>query len=706
MKKNILKFQQWFARIGFFPLLAAIFVGLLIRNAGLYPAIFADEWYYSSFSRLLPFKDIPVPSYLYYTVFRATNYCGDGFLECARALNYLFLIGTAPFIYLIAKRFSSRGLAAAVAIAAILGPINVYSTFFMPETMYFFAFWLFSWTVLRFYDQPAAPAALLCAATLALTSMIKIHALFLLPAFCLFLPWAVYARHDEGQGRAWIGRALALLALALLSAALLRAAVGYLYAGVAGINPLGTLYGAQAANSHAAHPSLWLLISVALGNLKGHLMGCAILFGMPVAAVVLHAADRAARARARPGSGALLLYTALMFAALLGITALFSALVAGNGGDESAARLHMRYYDFVLPLWLIIAASYAQAEPCASSRRKKLLIAVPLAAFMVYARLRLMSDFSPNFFDSPELSGMMGNKHRFSALTGLSVLALALWVRDSGRGARLFLFCVVPLMTLASASVVNQSLRPLTKSDVYIRAGQFVHQYMRQAERDRLTIVGAEWAGVFKTKFFADNTNADMLVLASGAPVDVQALKQGKNWLLVIGEHAVPGHAIVHLSKREFSLLQIVPETLGQHVFDFSVPPERDDYLEHISGLSAQESWGRWSDADSVVLTFVAPLPASFSLHIEARAFGPNSGRDFEVGVGPDRQKLRLGDAPQRQSLTFHTDGEQRALRIAIPQPTSPKELGQSGDTRKLGLALTRIELEPAAAPGAAPAKP
>ena len=42
--------------------LAGVFAWLLARNLGLNPAIFADEWYYSRMSRLMPLSEAVVPS--------------------------------------------------------------------------------------------------------------------------------------------------------------------------------------------------------------------------------------------------------------------------------------------------------------------------------------------------------------------------------------------------------------------------------------------------------------------------------------------------------------------------------------------------------------------------------------------------------------------------------------------------------------------
>ena len=52
---------------------------------------------------------------------------------------------------------------------------------------------------------------------------------------------------------------------------------------------------------------------------------------------------------------------------------------------------------------------------------------------------------------------------------------------------------------------------------------------------------------------------------------------------------------------------------------------------------------------------------------------------------------LRLPAEQSEITMPFTTDGEQRIITIAVPQPTSPQEIGPSSDTRKLGIALSRM---------------
>ncbi|HWJ96126.1 MAG TPA: hypothetical protein VNT33_15475, partial [Telluria sp.] len=89
---------------------------------------------------------------------------------------------------------------------------------------------------------------------------------------------------------------------------------------------------------------------------------------------------------------------------------------------------------------------------------------------------------------------------------------------------------------------------------------------------------------------------------------------------------------------------------------------------------------------------------------LSASAFGPNTALPFTMRVGPASAQFKLGPVTQDVALQFSTDGQQRALEIEVPQPVAPKDVSQSIDVRKLGISLTRIEIN-AVAPEALSAR-
>ena len=668
--------------------LMLVLIYLVMRDIGTYPTVFGDEWTYSSYSRLTPFRQTLLPSYLYFSLFGITAGCGDSFLACARVINAVLFVAAAPFIYTIARRIASGPVAAAVALLSIAGPANSYTAYFMPEAMYFLAFWMFSAAVFAFFERQSWRRLLVGAVLLGLMAMIKVHALFLVPGYCCFLLYAAYAQRDAGGAARWMRRGLALAAVALLVALAVRLAAGYLFAGRHGLDLLGQMYTNQASE----HAGVGSRIPLALGNLAGHALALALLAGLPLAAFVLHGSHAALRARAGKTATAVLMYALLMLGVLLAVTVLFTAAVAGHG-SESSARLHMRYYDFALPLFLIFAGSHITRALPAVALHRKLLAALPLAALIVVAYLKLLPAFRPIYVDSPALYGYTADPDWFDLLTGVALLALAVWVVDLRRGAQLFVFVFTPLFAVTAGGQVNNVLRTFLQPDANVRAGIFARHYLTASEIERLTIVGDDASALFKTRFFIDSTHVQLLILPQGQPIAANALPAGPHSLLLIGDYPAPPNMVSRVARRDFALLQSAPDPREAYAINFAAPdPDRERV--RVQGLSDQEPWGRWSNAKTVRIEFGQPLPREMSLRLDARAFGPNTQDDFVVRIGQQARTVRLSEQRQTVRLPFHTSGSDRLISIEVPHPASPSRLGQGADARELGIALYSMAVD------------
>jgi phosphoglycerol transferase len=664
---------------------------LVMRDIGIFSTVFGDEWTYSSFSRLTAYKDTLMPSYLYFSLFGVTSQCGDSFLECSRIINAILFVSAAPFIYAIARRVTTRNVAAAVALLSIAAPANSYTAYFMPEAMYFLAFWIFSSAVFAFVEHSSRRRLAASAVLLGLMAMIKVHALFLVPAYCCFLFYAAYAGRSEAGAARWIRRGLGWIALALGVALTVRMVGGYLFAGTHGLGLLGQMYTSQAS----ANAGVSARIPQALGNLKGHVMALALLVGMPLAALVMQGAHVRTRTQADKTATALLAYTVLMLGALLGVTVLFTAAVAGHGA-ESNARLHMRYYDFILPLFLIFAGAQVTRTLPAPSRTRRLMVAVPLAALIVYANFALLPAFQPNYIDSPELYGFTVDRGLFDVLTGVALLALAAWVIEIRRGAQLFVFVFTPLFCVVAGGQLNTVLSSFKVPDTYVKAGVFARHYLRPDELKRLILVGDDAALLFKTRFFIDDTRVQLLILPHGQPIATKDLPTGPGpyWLMVLGDYPVPPGVVSHVKRREFALLQSPPDPREAHTIDFAVP-ESDPDRVRIKGVSDIEPWGgRWSNAKTVQIEFAQPLPGEMTLRLDAGAYGPNVDQDFVVRIGQQAQTVRLSLKHQVVRLPFHTSGSDRLISIEVPQPVAPRQLGDGLDSRELGISLYSMAVE------------
>jgi phosphoglycerol transferase len=673
---------------GLLALCGAVFVWLLLRNQGLNPAIFSDEWYYSKMSRLQPLGDAIVPSYLYLWLFRATNACGDGFLDCVRIGNELFFVAAAPFIYAVTRRVASRPLALLVATVALLTPLNIYTSFFMPEATYYFGFAVLSWVVLAWHDRDtlgnAALQGLAAGTVLGLMSLVKVHALFLLPALCLYLAAAGW---PAGRAR-WLARgALAALLAAAVTLAI-KFGLGYLFAGNEALSVFGSFY-TGTANAHARRPLLELL-RAAWTSGSGHLMALTVLLALPLALLIQAVASRKTRLQASPSLLQLQLYALLMLGAAAGMTVMFTASISDVAPTE-VLRLHLRYYSFVFPLLLAVAAAAVGAPRAEAPPARAWPVALLLAGVLACAVWKLPG-YATNAVDGPEIHAVGIDRLPGRIAVGIELLVLLLWARGSRLAAPLFLFVAVPWMTVQGVLGTGAYLRNIDPNSQPDAAGKFAHHYVPAAERNQITVVGNDVLQVMRAQFHVDAPDTGMVDLPPDTPLQPYHMPLRNKWLLVIGHHPLPPGVQPEVATAGYTLARMDTRRRVIGVTRFKQPLPSGP-VEAAEGLSHLESWGRWSEAKRIVLRFSRPLPEHVNVVIKAQAFGPNTGLPFTMRIGGEEQSFRVHDLPQDVTLRFSTDGRQRSLEIEVPKPTAPHDVSPSIDTRLLGLGLTDIEI-------------
>ena len=678
--------------------LAATLVLIYLRNHGLYPAVFADEWYYSKMSRLMPLADSLLPSYLYLWLFSATNACGAGFLECVRASNLILFAAGLPFVYLIGRRFTTPAYAGLITLLAAAAPLNAYTMYFMPETTYWFGFCVLSWVVLTRTDWRLAPMALVAGVVLGAMSLVKVHALFLIPALGLYLVYASWLQ--GGATRHWLARGAGAALAATVVTVAIKFGLGWLLAGNAGLGLLGPFYqGNVSSGSTTVRASL---IGPVVVSALGHLMALAVLLGVPLA-ILLHGVIGGSLGRSAPGANRLQAYVLLMLGAALGMTVVYTATLADRDAVEGM-RLHLRYYNFMFPLlWLVAAASLRTAPALVAQAKWLRWVLALVLALLVLVAFNSLPTYAPSIVDGPDIASVNMRSTSGHVTVVLQLALLAAWASGRFNAARLFLLVLLPVTILVGQDRIAKSASAHRASNLGDRAGALVLETVPAAERGKIILVGTDAivAHIMRAQFTIDRGDTSMLVLAEGAPVPAQQITAGSQWLLVLGRHAAPLGVVVRQTD-EMTLLRL-PEQRAPFVQASLAAPLEGGPFARVEGLSVSEPWGRWSDAKQVVFHFAQPLPRHLVVVLKARAFGINATLPFTLRVGDQATQFSAGLGFEQINLYLTTDAAQRNLTIEVPRPTSPQETGTPGDPRKLGIGISELILREAEAPAPRP---
>lgn len=671
--------------------LVAFFLFLALRSTGLYPSVFADEYTYSKLSRHIPLSESTIPGYLYLQLYNVTNYCGDGFLGCAKVINSFLFVAAAPFIFLIARRITSEGVSVYISLLSIIGPISSYTAYFMPESFYFFSFWVVCWYLLSLDCKSGNFRWFVAGTIYAISALIKPHSLLYLPAILLYVGFVFY-RAQMLFSRA-SGMAIVSLMLGL---GLAKFGISYILAGSSGLTVFGPFYGATVSSVSSSGLDKYIaLLLLSLESLKGHLLVVALLYGLPlVLAGVATASTLFVRNYPTNNIGSpaaqyekLAFLSLIIILNLICVVALFTASVANSGPYETPYRLHMRYYNFALPLFYLVAAG-ALSTVTDVKRSVRYILSGIFAAMGVLAVWSNLTPYTPSHIDSPEIRGLHVDHLYFQVVGGLLISAVALWIVSQRNGLRLYLYFALPLFVVISTYHVGLELNNRLSQDVYDKAGIFTKQYLANEELSKTFIVGSEAGGLFRSLYYLDNAKASLEIIQSGADYDLAKLPAGKEWILVIGDHEIRGAPFYQIPMNGFALIR----ASGENVLDFK-KGAWPGIIRKVKGLSTPELWGTWSQSDVVVFEFAGALPSKFEIQLVAHAFGPNVDKEFEASVGDVATNFSLSANDEKTTIRLENPKGSNVLRFKIPNAVSPKALVLSGDDRNLGIGFVEMKI-------------
>ena len=670
--------------------LLVIFLFLALRNTGLYPSVFADEYTYSKLSRLMPLSESTIPGYIYLKLYSVTNYCGDGFLGCAKIVNSFLFVAAAPFIFLTARRVTGEGVSAYISLLSIIGPISSYTAYFMPESFYFLSFWVTCWYLLSLDCKSGNYRWFVAGAIYAISSLIKPHSLLYLPAILLYVGFVFYRAQvlfSKTSG-------MALVSL-MLGVGLAKFGISYILAGSSGLTIFGPFYGTTVSSVSSGANKFIELLLLALESLKGHVLVIGLAYGLPlVLTVVATTKTLFVRNDLADNSGSqadqyekLAFLSLIIILNLICVVALFTASVANAGPYETPYRLHMRYYNFALPLFYLSAAGALSAVTDAK-RPVDYILGGIFTAVGVFAVWNNLAPYTPSFIDSPEIRGLHVDRVYFLVAGGFLISALALWLVSQRNGLRLYLYLALPLFVAVSTFHVGSEQRNRLVQDVYDKAGIFTKQYLADEDLSKTVIVGSEAGGLFRSLYYLDNAKASLEIIQRGADYDLTKLPTGKDWILIIGDHELLGKPFYQIPMNGFALVR----ASGENVLDFK-KGAWPGIIRKVKGLSMPELWGTWSQSDIVTFEFAGSLPSKFEIHLVAHAFGPNVDKEFEALVGDDAVKFSLSANDEQKIIHFSNPKGSNILRFKIPNAVSPKALGLSGDDRNLGIGFVEMKI-------------
>ncbi|MCC8189922.1 MAG: glycosyltransferase family 39 protein, partial [Planctomycetes bacterium] len=581
---------------------------LFLRSLNFPPEIFPDVMYYSFAIRKLPFSQVAFPNYLYYFVYGIIGWFDD-FLLVAKGLNAFFYTASGFFIFRLARMVCDTTTAVLVVLLSLLLPVSTLTLFLLPESMYQFVFWAIVWYLVRYWDSGSLRFWFTAGALIGGLSLVKVHGLFLLPALALVILFS------DGVALQSLFSKQKAKAILLTSAGflLVKWGMGFLFAGPAGINLLGTAYTSFALEKWNSDAIL-LFLQHCCTMLWAHLMAVCVLVGLPLVVSLRFVAipDPAAAIHRR-----LSLLALAIFSVLVVVSSLFSALLGlydtGGSGLEPVT-IQSRYYFFVYPAFLILAGGEATRHLAAGLRQLPFRI-LDLVVFLVAicAVTGQLDGYELiKFPHCPEFYALFRNHIWIAMPLGCLFLApLAAWCGGRFRwAARWYFYCAVPVYVIISCFGFHGMIsRHSARTDSFALAAAAVRDLVGDEITDVAVFSQHQKFGSFYL-YHSDEPEVEWHYgFAPGLVVD--AREQRRSWGVLIGDvRAIHTSSQVTLMKT-----MDVNDTVTLVRFadsDFSVDFSADRHGWPVQRVS--------DDGDELAVSYRLPLPPVFFVRLEALA--------------------------------------------------------------------------------------
>jgi len=553
--KAISKFFKGWRSYTLIGSLLAVAGWVFSRVSAVNPAILGDEYLYSINARhAAPWDPSPAgdfSNYLFNLVYSSTNICGEAFYTCGKILNLIFFVGFLIVVFIIAVRFLNYWVALAFTVAAGLSPLSVYTSMFLPESMYFFMISLVFLAVLKAAESYAWKDWALVGALIGVASLVKPHAWLSAIAIGIFLVvlGLTQAKHRFKPLFKAVG---AISAGAILG----RIVIGFIVAGPRALDFFGIYLNTdiigQVAEGVPAQPDETVgivgsspmngMIALFGTQLNVHVLTLAALVGIAFIGLLVGTGELIRTRQPSPVT-VLSLFMVIWLMSMTIEIVMFTGWITG-GGDDHTGRVLSRYYDF---LFVLVPLAGLAALSSKFAAETKIWIRLPLAGLM----LLLLTPAFTGFFatleiqiaDAPNLAGLVVNLDVFNAVALIGFLGLIVFAFQPKFTPWVFVLLLPASMVATGYTIQGEYDRIRGYENAQDLAGKYLNQNLTAAEIDATWIIATSRFEATNVAIWADSPTIKFDLYAPGGVLDESLIPEGSQYILATGNLSYAGEA-------------------------------------------------------------------------------------------------------------------------------------------------------------------
>jgi phosphoglycerol transferase len=667
---------------------------LLTRVTGNLPDVMGDELIYATASLHTPMSSASIPDYLYYWVYSSTGVCGIGFYGCSQVLNTLFSLGAGLLVMVIARRFISQWASILIALVFVLGPLSASNSYFMPESMFYFFLALLLWHLTKQVEQRSLGFWIQAGVYVALLSLVKPHGLLLLAGIGTYL---LVTQWGDKAGR-W-ARLIKEGGSLVLATIVVKFGLGLIFAGPNGLTFFGSSYTGTlsgtlsgAANTAPAGTpgagvdhSFGTSLGFVFTQIGVETLAVVFLGALPLAAAIRYLVrSRGSVAANKPlADFSFLIVNTLAWMVIL--IAIFSNMTRLTG-EDTANRIMLRYFEFLIPLLLITLVAAAEKGLTVKPAVRWLFAGVGGILTIVASTYITQTPtgaagprYNLQFVDSPMLKVLLGT-YSSDATTGapvywmsivvviVTLLALALWAANPKWGAVTWVAAITPILLLLSnnAMVSNYAWRSnyTMASDT---AGEFVRDSIPGDELKNLIIIAPSNSNKsdLVAKFHINNPDVQVTEVNEGATYIAPTNDSNIKWELALGNVVLgdKGYTVAQAGG-----VQLLRRDLGD-IAILNNASYHSTLLGATMGLDSPNAQGMCATSTSIQLNLNKQVMAPDELRLGMSAAGMGANQQYSIRIGETTQNAVLGNPQRPENVLLNATNNQASGTVYINLP-------------------------------------
>lgn len=538
------------------------------RVAPVGPAILGDEYIYSQSARhgtpWGPQITGDFSNYLFNLVYSVTNVCGPGFYTCGKIVNLVFFVGFIFLIFIAALRVMPFWASLGFISAAGLSPLSVYTSMFLPESMYFFFLGLLLLVLLHAMKEQGWRNWAIVGAVIGTASLVKPHAWMAVIPIAIFI-FVLCLDHKKR-----FFKDLALAGGALVGGAILaRLVIGFIVAGPKALSffgaylSFGTLQQVTEAPQEVAEGGTAIGTSPITGvielfwpQLSIHVLTVSALMAIAIVGLIVAIIDLV-RTREPRTVNLLALLSFIWLGSMVIIIVIFTGWLTG-GGDDHTTRVLLRYYDF---LFILVPLSGLAVFVSKSVNMQNVFVRWGLA--ILFGTV-ITNSFTGNFSsltiqiaDAPNLAGLVVNLETFNGVAITMALALAVYATFPNYTKWTFI-ALLPFSMIAAGWQIQDQYQGFRGSlSAADRAGQYVYANLTEEEKQNIHILANTRFDATNIAIWVDAPQLDYELGTEGSVYESDWAPKEADWIVSTGGIQVQGEFLEKYEGEGFTLYKI-----------------------------------------------------------------------------------------------------------------------------------------------------